>query len=213
MPISKILNQNEIIKVDNGGLIRVESDGSLHVTASVVIDGDFSLGNTFWDDLKFPAAGINPPGAASDPGRDTTDGRLSFSASAENIVAIQVQMPHNWKEGSAIYPHFHWSPTNTDTGNVLWQLKYKIANVNGTFPGAWTTLTKLDAGDGTSDQHQIAAFSAIPMTGYTLSCMMLILLSRVGDDGTDTYNAACKLNEFDIHYQIDSFGSDEEYTK
>lgn len=43
--------------------------------------------------------------------------------------------------------------------------------------------------------------------------MLLILLSRMGGEGTDDYNAACKLNEFDIHYQVDGFGSTLETSK
>ena len=166
-----------------------------------------------WDDLRFPAAGINPPGAASDPTRDTTDGRLVFSASQTNIIAIQAQFPHTWVEGSTISPHLHWSPTNTNTGNVLWRMQYQVANINGTFPGSWTTLNALDAGSGTSDDHLLAEFTDIAMTGYTISCMMLILVSRIGGDASDTYTGTAKLNEFDIHYQIDALGSREEYVK
>lgn len=160
-----------------------------------------------WEDLRFPASGINPPGAASDPGVDTGDGRLVFSASAENIVAMQVQMPHAWKEGSTIHPHVHWSPTSTNTGNVLWRLKYKVANIGAAFPAEFTPIDILQAGSGTSDAHQMATFPTITMTGKTVSCMLLLLLSRVGNDGTDDYTGTAKLNEFDIHYQVDGFGS------
>ena len=213
MPVVKMLRKGEVYQVEGGGVIGVHSDGYLNISTPVRFNSEFELGNTFWDDLRFPSAGINPPGAASDPTLDTTDGRWQFSASATNVLAMQVQMPHQWKEGSAIYPHVHWSPTSTNTGSVLWQIQYKIANVDGVFPGSWTTIQKLHAGSGVSDTHQIAAFDPITMTGYTLSCMMLVLLSRIGGDGTDTYTAVAKLNEFDIHFQIDGFGSDEEYTK
>lgn len=173
----------------------------------------FYLKRYYWDDLRFPVAGINPPGAASDPTRDTSDGRLVFSASATNIVAIQVQMPHHWKQGSSIVPHVHWSPTSTHTGNVLWRLEYKIANINTVFPGSYTTVDKLQAGAGVADTHQLAGFGEIDMTGFTLSCMLLLLLSRIGGDGTDTYTGTAKLNEFDIHYKIDGFGSKNETSK
>lgn len=183
-------------------------DGSV-----LTVGGDVTLTDTTWDDLRFRAAGINPPGAASDPTRDTSDGRLTFSATASNIIAIQAQMPHSWKEGSAIRPHVHWSPTNTNTGHVKWQMQYKIANVDEAFPGSWTTVTALDAGSGTSDMHQIAGLGEIDMTGKTLSCMILLLITRLGADVQDTYNADCKLNEVDIHYEMDTLGSDQEYTK
>jgi hypothetical protein len=166
-----------------------------------------SLAQTAWEDLRFPAIGINPPGAASDPTRDTSDGRLVFSASAENIIAIQVQMPHHWLQGGTLYPHVHWSPTSTHTGNVLWRLQYKVANINAAFPGSFTPIDILQAGSGTADMHQMASFPTISMTGKTISCMLLMLVSRVGNDGTDTYTGTAKLNEFDIHYQVDGFGS------
>jgi hypothetical protein len=160
-----------------------------------------------WEDLRFSASGINPPGAASDPTVDTADGRFGFSASATNIIAIQVQMPHSWKEGSVIVPHVHWSPTSTNTGNVLWRMEYKVANINEAFPAGYTPIDILDAGSGTADMHQLASFGNVSMTGKRVSCMMLLLLSRIGGDATDTYTGTAKLNEFDIHYQVDGFGS------
>lgn len=160
-----------------------------------------------WEDLRFSAVGINPPGAASDPTRDTTDGRLVFAAAATNIIALQAQFPHQWKEGSSIEAHIHWSPSNNDTGNVLWKMQYQVANVNGVFPGVWTPLEVLSAGAGVAETHQMATFEAIDMTGKTVSNMMLILISRIGGDGTDTFTGTAKLAEFDIHYQIDTVGS------
>jgi hypothetical protein len=166
-----------------------------------------------WEDLRFSAAGINPPGAASDPGLDTEDGCWLFSASATNIIAIQAQMPHEWHEGTELRFHLHWSPTNTNTGNVLWRVEYKVANINEAFPASWTLMDKLDAGSGTADMHQLAAFAAVSMTGKTLSSMIKIKISRIGGDVTDTYNANAKLLEFDIHYLRDALGSATEYVK
>jgi hypothetical protein len=199
------------IAIENGNwIIRPPRDLIIDIPAGHQV----ILANTFWDDLRFPAAGINPPGAAADPTQDTTDGRLVFSASAENIVAIQAQMPHSWKEGSTISPHIHWSPTSTHTGNVKWQMKYKIANVFEAFPAEWTTVTALQAAAGVSDTHQLTDFDGdITMTGKTLSAMILILISRLGADGADTYTGTVKLNEIDIHYEIDGFGSASEYSR
>lgn len=172
--------------------------------------------NIVWDDLRFPAASINPVGSPSPPTLDTADpfsGTLLFSASATNSVAGQAQLSHAWKEGSEIIPHIHWCPTSTGTGNVLWRLQYQISDVNGTFPGSYTILDVLDAGDGVTNKHQIASFSPIVMTGKSLSCVILWKISRIGGDGTDTYASTARFLEFDIHYQIDGNGSRQEYIK
>jgi hypothetical protein len=176
-------------------------------------DGDIEIANTVWEDLRFPATGINPPGAASDPVRDTSDGRLVFSASATNIIAVQVQMPHAWLPGSSLHPHVHWSPATANSGNVLFQISYKIANVNEAFPADFTTAVVIGAAGGAADKHQLSSFPSIPMTGKTLSCMLLMLIARIGGDDQDTYASTIKLNEFDIHYEIDTLGSAEELTK
>jgi hypothetical protein len=170
-------------------------------------------GNTYWDDLRFPVQAINPPGAASDPDRDSTDGTFLFDAGSTELLMGIAQMPHKWKEGTAIDPHVHWSPTNTNTGNVLWRFAYKIANIDGTFPALYTNIDILDAGSGTADTHQMAEFASVDMTGKTISAIIKWRLSRIGGDGTDTYNADAKLLEFDIHFELDRPGSREELTK
>jgi hypothetical protein len=173
---------------------------------------ELTLTDTVWDDLRFPAQGINPAGAPSPPTVDTADGTLVFSASATNIIAGVAQFPHHWKEGSTINPHIHWCPSNTDTGNVLWRFEYEVQNIGGTFAG-FTTVDTLEAGDGTAEKHQVHSLGTISMTGKTLSCMMKWRVSRIGGDGTDTFTGTARLLEFDIHYEIDSLGSRSEMTK
>ena len=66
-----------------------------------------TLNDTVWDDLRFPANAINPPGAAADPIRNTSTGMLEFSGSADNVIAGIAQMPHAWRAGTSIRPHLH----------------------------------------------------------------------------------------------------------
>jgi hypothetical protein len=169
-----------------------------------------------WEDLRFPAQGINPPGGVNDADVEATTGMLLFDAGSIEIAMGVAQMPHSWDEGTEIRPHVHWTPTNTNTGSVLWQLDYQIANPGEAFnfTDGWTTLQVLDAASGVSGTHQIAAFGEIDMTGKRISCCIHWKLSRAADDETDTYNEDARLIEFDIHYQNDrSGGSVQEFTK
>lgn len=165
-----------------------------------------------WDDLRAPATGINPAGSATPPTVDTNHPGLLFDQTSTNIVSVAFQMPHTWIEGSIIRPHIHWTPVNTNTGNVYWRLEYQVLNP-GQAIGAYTTVNILDAGDGVADAHQLVDFGDVTMTGKLISCMVLCRLSRIGGDGTDTYNANARLLEFDIHYQVDGMGSIQEYVK
>ena len=170
----------------------------------------------FWDDLKFPATGINPPGAAADPTLNTTNGLLEFSATTTNTVAVQVQMPHAWFEGSTISPHVHWRKKTAGAGNVMWELKYEFQNIGGTFTDSPTTATVSTASVGGNDTalvHSLSSFGDVSMRDKRISCMGLLTISRLGGDAADTYTGVAQLLEFDIHYQIDTFGSIPEFQK
>lgn len=184
-------------------------DGFLH------LEGDA----TAWDDLRFPAQGINPVGLSAPPATDTADpymGSLLFDPATINVVAGIAQMPHNWKEGSAISPHIHWTPTSTGGGNVVWRFSYMVANINEAFSGSLTVMDPVIAAAGTdANAHLLTSFEPdIDMTGKTISCIVMWKLERVANDGTnDTYAADARLLELDFHYEIDSFGSNAMTTK
>jgi hypothetical protein len=72
----------------------------------------------------------------------------------------------------------------------------------------------LSADTNVAFTHLITPFDEIDMAGKRISCMAICKLSRIGDDATnDTYAGLAQLLEFDIHYQLDSFGSNAEYIK
>lgn len=180
---------------------------------TIILDADGK-----WDDIRSPATGINPTGPASPPGVDADDGGLLFDAASTEVCSVYVQMPHAWKQGSVIVPHVHWSKTTSASGNVYWRLEYKIANVDGTFPGSWTTAnvtatSPVISDTNTADKHLVSDFGEIDMTGYTASCMLKCRVSRIGGDALDTYGADAKLLEFDVHYLVDSLGSGGEFIK
>jgi hypothetical protein len=144
---------------------------------------------------------------------DTANIGFLASPSATQVIAIIAQMPHSWKLGSTIYPHIHWMPITTNTGSVLWHIEYKWTNVFATESGTWTTLDILSPADGIAFKHQLSSFGGISGEGKYLSSILTIKISRIGGDGTDTYTADALLKEFDIHYEMDTLGSRQEYIK
>lgn len=166
----------------------------------------------YWDDMRIAAAGINPPGLVSDPDRDTDTGCWLFSTSATEMLVTQVQLPHQWKEGSYLVPHVHWQKTTSASGDVYWQLEYKWAPIGGVMDASWTTLTVTDTVDGTpdndtADEHLISSFGELDGTGKEISDMLIFKLSRVGGNAADTYGADARLLEYDVHVQKDAPGS------
>lgn len=171
-----------------------------------------------WEDLRFPAASINPVGQVAPPTLNESNGLLEFSAAGVEIIAFQVQMPHSWDEGSAVRPHVHWRKKTAGAGNVAWRLTYEFIKPGATFTDSPSSETVYSVASGTPDAgsalvHLISPFSEISMSGQTVSTMAMVTLARVGNDDGDTYAGVAQLLEFDIHYRVDSLGSGWEYIK
>lgn len=171
-----------------------------------------------WDDLRFPASGINPPGAASDPGRSTTTALLEFSGTQDNLIAGVAQMPHAWATGTPISPHLHLRFPTSATCNTRWKLETDMASASGDFTnnsGTYTDRGTITVANPTNvKKHELADFSDLTMTGYGISTNVTWRITRLASsDAADNCTAVVELLEFDIHYEIDSFGSGTEYVK
>lgn len=164
-----------------------------------------------WEDLRFPAQGINPSGAPTAASFDTTTyfGTLLFSGSAENHIAGVAQIPHSRLADSELRPHIHWTKTVADAGGLAvdWEFRYATAEIGGVISAysAWENGV-LVAGDNTSaEKHNLTAWSAVSPTTLGASDIILWNIRRNGN--TDAYNEATRLLEFDFHYQIGSCGT------
>jgi hypothetical protein len=182
-------------------------------TLSRDLDGTLYFPNTNWEDLRFPAQAINPPGAASDPTVDTDDACLVFSKSAQNIIAGVAQLPHSWKLGTPIEVHIHWQIPTDANGNVVWRFEYACADLLGTFPASYTSTDVTVAVDEYGVRQHIISELVWLTPGTNISAMIKWKLSRMGAATGDTYDDTVKLLELDFHYQIDSVGSGREREK
>lgn len=164
-----------------------------------------------WEDLRFPAQGINPAGAEAPPNVDNAvyPGTLLFPTTNPTIIAGVAQMPHAWVRGSAVHPHVHWAKSTSASGGVVWEFRYCLGNIGDTF-GAytnWEACTNPVPDADTANKHSIAAWSYIDMTGYRESTIMLWQIRRNTAATADTYGADARLYEFDVHYQANRLGS------
>lgn len=173
------------------------------------------LSDTAWDDLRFPASGINPPGVASDPARSVITGLLEFSATADNIIAGVAQMPHSWKPGSAVEPHIHIRCLTATTAVSRWKLEWDVASPNNNFGGAYGTYPNSNTVSFTNPnntlRHTLLDLGSITMTGHTESANIVWRLSRLASsDAADVDTSVIVLLDLDFHYQVEKVGTDNE---
>lgn len=195
-------------------------------------------GATTWNDLRIePVArstGANAPSFEKYfddvPGSSRGVYLYSFNdatAGSEKEIFFTMQMPHDWKEGTAIRLHCHWVGSVSDTTSApRWGLEYTwkdIGQVFGDTTIVYSTGVNIDGQVGgdpniTAGKHYISEFTAItPGTdANNISSIIIGRLFRNSANAGDTYNAAtnkCGLLYIDAHYEVDSFGSDTEFTK
>jgi hypothetical protein len=165
-----------------------------------------------WRDILGPVTGINPLGQASDPDIDPTDGTLLFDSSTEEVMALVIQVNHDWAggvidEGLQGRLHVHWSKTTDAAGDVEWEMRHRIFS-DGDIPPAWSSWAAADTRSGTVDATQkqlIDGFPDIDMSGQEISCILSIQVRRNPAATDDTYGADAKIWSADMHYLSDSF--------
>ncbi len=165
-----------------------------------------------WDDMRAPASLINPAGTVAPPSVNTSDGSLTFSKG--KAIAVWFQLPHAWREGSNLIPHIHFSKTTTGSGYPNFKIKYKWGNIGEVIPtfSAFISGTLEVSDSNTVDKQALIDFGELDGTGKKISSMICVYLERV-NDASDTYAGDINLYELDIHYQVDSFGSIQEFIK
>ncbi len=179
-----------------------------------------------WEDIRivpgaFEFAGNADPSLQSwQPGGEGITFKI-YKFKIADEVFFSVQLPHNYKEGSVLEAHVHWTPAdrgNEENGNdVSWRIGYTWANKEDAFSSALTATLTPDTCAGIDDQHEKTLSTALlGATGKTISSMLVCKLwrSSVNDTWVGTTNAQSPgLLEVDFHYQIDSLGSNLERTK
>jgi hypothetical protein len=139
---------------------------------------------------------------------------LAFDKNKDEAVAFDVQLPHGWREGTIIYPHVHWCPVDGTSGDVVWQLEYTtFTNVGEIIDTSTNVISVADAADGTAYKHQVIGLPPISMDNKEVSTLTLCCFSRQGSAAGDTYGSDAILLSFDIHIEMDSLGSAEQFTK
>lgn len=174
-----------------------------------------------WDDLRFPASGDRLDSAATRYSYDFVELGVTFDDNArfdQELLGYIVQMPHAWAEGQNVKPHIHWIQTDANIPN--WLIQYRNYNNGEAIPAFILEPSDAIVFPFTgSPILQISTFPEIDMTGFRISSFIDVKISRDTANGSGLFSGAdplvggVLLKEFDIHYQLDSIGSLEEFIK
>lgn len=190
------------------------------------------------EDLRGPAsAGSLEPGIANPvwvPGFAGSPTLQYLSMSGTRVpptpagsVYYYFQLPHSYVQGSPISPHVHWCKINANPGVPYWEFEYTnaspVAAAPEVFPAPLITgnAAPTIGGNPVAWEHSVTALPPIvvgvPPTGPPIVSEVLVCrISRDQNNVLDTYFGAgndVAFLEMDLHFFVDSNGSDGEYIK
>ena len=227
--------------VDQGDVVlwSFDSNGSMSITsemssASARI-GDSSNNTYFettghqtmtgsgrpWRDQLTDAINIKIQGSGIQ--LNSADSTMEFATNADyntDFLYLNMQLNHDKDLTSSIYPHIHFFQTQNNVPNFL--LEYRWQKTFGGKTTAWTKLkcnTLAQSYSGTTKNNIAQANAIIPPSGSSLSDIIQFKIYRdTANDSLeflapDPYTTVVGVTAFDCHFQINSLGSTDEYTK
>lgn len=155
-----------------------------------------------------------------------SDGTVDFATNAQmasDYVIKNVQLNHDRDPTTNIYPHIHFFQAENSVPNFLLQYRWQV---NGsTITTSWTSLkcNTLAFSYSSGTIHQIASTAAgiaVP-GGTTISDIVQFRICRDTDNdsgefgapGNDPYSVTVGILSFDVHIQLNSTGSTDQYGK
>jgi len=145
------------------------------------------------------------------PDYDYTNVGLLFPQNdTSEIVYFTVQLPHSWKVGTQVYPHIH--VRQSQNIQATFRMEYIWYNIGDVIPTVWSTYDMNQyAMPYTSGSilNIIKGANGISGVGKTISSMLKIKLYRTDN----VYVGDMLADQFDIHVEIDGFGSQTQYDK
>jgi len=188
------------------------ADGTFRLTGSATAFEDLRV-----DGLNTRAGVVAPTDETGFRGNSAFQVR-NFVHNQADEVQFDVQFPHAWNAGSTISPHVHFSPWITGTASVQavrFILDFYWGNIDEPFPTGSSTFAMEYTWTGSFQwKHLIAEHVGTDLSGAGKG-FSSIMKCRLYRDNTITNNLAGKatLLYFDIHYEVDAFGSSQEYVK
>lgn len=116
------------------------------------------------------------------------------------------EVPHEYKPGTELRPHIHWTPNDDQGGVVKWQLCYSIGD-NGVPFQAGTTIAALSSALGRDTYNSKEFDPPIPASNITGGTIIVCRLFRDATDPDDNYPGIAKLLTIGLHYQSEKLGS------
>lgn len=187
-----------------------EGDGTLVMEGAATVHDDMLAAIT--------AVAVQGTGVTQNSTEQTID--FATNANLADYAWTSYQLSHRWMLNSVIKPHIHWEQANNNLPNFL--VQYRWQPVIGQKVTSWTDYACNTPAatyiDGTLNNICHGA-GITPPVGANISDILQIRVLRDNANtsgvfvGADSYAGTVRVTSMDVHIQIDTIGSRNEFTK
>jgi hypothetical protein len=184
--------------------------------------------NSFWEDLQGTVSdgntGAGQAALTYEQYRDTGFLMYFTRHNQTDIVNIIYQMSHSWDTLTDVYPHAHVIPMAAGSGDVYLTYQYAWHKPGSVLPAISEWSSGVVTQSYTAEdqyKHKVIGLGAVaPPADSRPSTMLLVKLSRVGNNVLDTYttnkdhetaSANLAILYLDLHYQKKAAGTNSQY--
>lgn len=196
----------QVGNVGAGNYTEFESDGTTQLYGEA----------TAWEDITGSVLGASLSDVIGTAQYDWSNNSVTFGPSgnitlSKDRTAFTIQKPHKAKTNSALKLHVHWEQTDNTTRQFT--LRYRIQQLGAAKTTAWTNVV-VDSNTNnvfayvSGTLNQITNLVSIDMTGTSISTQIQVHLTR-----SDAVAGLIHVSFIDFHYEIDTIGSRQEFTK
>lgn len=166
-----------------------------------------------WDDIICDAASAKASGANQPTWTAFRSTILAYQFAAATMNELHpapIQIPHDYKLNSVLYPRFQWSQGNSvNTGVVRWGIEYTLAKSHGQAQFAASTTITFEhniSSAPTAYTHYLtsatdAASNTIAATSLEPDTLILMRVYRDAAHVNDTFPDPVFLFNAGVHYQ------------
>ena len=206
-----IINGSPVVDDDNFAIlktaqIKTDTTAPTDLIITTGAEKTLTLATPVYDDIIITA--INLRGGTTPPAFVTFQDSIlaiSFRDAETDIVYGAFELPHNYKEGTDLEIHLHWSPSSNNTGNCVFTFKYTLAGMGSATFGVEQTKTLTQAGSGIVNRHQyMTGNTLITGAGVTIGTIYAFSLTRTQGDA---FTGDAFVHSIGMHYEIDTLGS------
>ena len=173
---------------------------------------------TGWDDIMLPIFGTRFTGSDDPVIREIDSGgtvirATHFPVSGETFFIAE--LPHNYKEGTDLYPHVHWvgaAASGTEPVRFAMDIQWRSGTDLITISGTGEVTYSGSGSCATGWAQRYMALETITGTSGKIGQQIMGRFRRL-NNGATNYASACYVQTIGIHFQMDSFGSLNETSK